>query len=460
MLHNILVLLVVIIFLGVIGKIYQIFKDRIQFFVTGLDSRFTIPEIKMLWDVAKMCHLKEPNSLYFSLPSLTRCMTQINNQSIQDGTDKSPKIQGLMTKLFNFRTKIQNESDEKKGIDSSLELDRGQRLRIILPGKGVFVSEIVNNGSNITISMPKQKNMIPVPAEDWVNKTISIYLWRNGDARYVFDTVVLGQGIFLGKLCLHLKHSSNLLRTQKRQAVRAKCSIKANLFIETGDTINYDAVETTGGYRCLLEDISECGALIRIGGKGSPNMKLKLQFNINNKLVLMFGIVRTVEYNEDINQTRLHFECIHIEPHMKNEILAYVYNMLPDGDKEVYDAIKLTDSDSNALLNDDDLSISTESKTESKTEEKVSIPLESSISSPDSKEETTVVLPYAMTSGTTSSLKTGSGFDSNVDPNIEEISLSSSASDDLLNEAIPDMDSILIPNVNVPDITNDYDETK
>lgn len=344
---NIIAFIIVVVILLIVSKLYQVFKERIHFVIQGLDSRFTLSEIKLLWNVAKICHLKDPNSLYFSLPALTKCMTQINSANVQNGTDQDPKNQALMSKLFNFRTKIQNDTDEKKGIDSTIELDKGQRLRIILPGKGVFVSEIVNNGSTITISMPKQKNLIPVPAEDWVNKTISVYLWRNGDAKYVFDTVVQAQGIFLGKLCLHLKHSSNLLRTQKRQAVRAKCSIHANLYIQKEDVINYNAVETTPGYRCLLEDISECGALIRIGGRGSPNMRLKLQYNINNKLILMFGIVRTVEYNEEINQTRLHFECIHIEPHMRNEVLAYVYNMLPESDREVYDAMKMTDSDAN-----------------------------------------------------------------------------------------------------------------
>ena len=59
----------------------------------------------------------------------------------------------------------------------------------------------------------------------------------------------------------------------------------------------------------------------------------------------MFGIVRTVEYNEDLNQSRLHFECIHIEPAMKNQILSYVYNIMSDSEKEIYDALKLTDTD-------------------------------------------------------------------------------------------------------------------
>ena len=30
---------------------------------------------------------------------------------------------------------------------------------------------------------------------------------------------------------------------------------------------------------------------------------------------------------------------------MKNEVLSFVYNMLPDREKEVYEALKLTDTD-------------------------------------------------------------------------------------------------------------------
>jgi hypothetical protein len=62
----------------------------------------------------------------------------------------------------------------------------------------------------------------------------------------------------------------------------------------------------------------------------------------------MFGIVRTAEYNEAKNQSLLHFECIHIEPVMKNEVLSFVYNTLPQNEKEVFDAITLTDADEKA----------------------------------------------------------------------------------------------------------------
>ncbi len=329
----------------VIAGLYSIFKQRIEFYITGLDSKFSFFDLNLLWTVAQMCDLDYPKALFWSLPSLTKCMTHITSQAAMNGTEGDPKTQALITKLFNYRTKLQNETDDKKGLDSTMYLDREQKLRIILPGKGVFSSKILNNGKELIVSVPRQKDMIPLTAEQWVGKFISVYLWRKGDARYVFDTTVTGHGLFIGESSISLKHSSNLVRTQKRKAVRAKCEIKANLYIIKTEKIDYNAVETQNGYKCLIEDISEAGALIRIGGKGVSNVQIKLQFNIQNMLIIMFGVVRTVEFNEASNQSLLHFECIHLEPAMKNEVLSFVYNMLPEREREVYEALKLTDTD-------------------------------------------------------------------------------------------------------------------
>lgn len=355
------VIIILLILIG-LASLYSVFKAKIQFIITGLDAGFSIPDVLLLWNVAQICELDQPNSLFFSLSSLTKCMTQITNQAQSEGNEKSPKLQNLLTKLFDYRTKIQNESDDKKGLNSTHSLEKGQKLRIILPGKGVFVSEIVNNASQIIISVPKQNNLIPISAEDWVGKVISVYLWRKGDARYVFDTSVLQHGLFLGKSSLYLKHSSNLVRTQKRKSVRAKCEIYANLYIIKNKNVDFDSVETQNGYRCLLEDISESGALIRIGGKGVQNVIIKLQFNIQNKLIIMGGVIRTVDFNEQENQSLLHFECTHIDPVMRNEVLSFVYNMLPESEKEVLEAISQTEVDFNE---DDTAETETENTSES-----------------------------------------------------------------------------------------------
>ena len=374
-LYNIEAIVYIVVFLiaaAVIFTIYKLcvlFKDNIKFLTTGLDSKFSLSEIRLLWRVAKICELEQPLSLYWSMPSLTRCISQIKSDADKKGKENSPDMQRLLSKLYSYRTRIETDADKKKGMESTRSLDKDQRLRIILPGKGVFSSQIVNNARELTISIPTQKGMIPVEGKDWIGKTINVYLWRKGDARYVFDTNVMGEGLFLGKPSLYLRHTDKLLRTQKRQSVRTQCKIYASLFIIKDRVIDYNEVETKPGYRCLIEDISESGAMVRIGGKGVPNIQMKLQFNIEGKLIIMFGIVRTVEYNKTINQSRLHFECVHIEPSMKNEILSFVYNILPENEKEIFDAINLTTEDEKNEKSDSEEEISDDEPLTSAAEE-------------------------------------------------------------------------------------------
>lgn len=390
--YTVTFLIIVFVVLAALGAIYTTFKTRINFFITGLDSGFSISEILLLWKTAELCNLEHPTSLFFSLPSLTKCMTLISNQT---GVDPA-KNQLIMSKLFDYRTKIQNESDDKKGLSSTRSLDKNQPLRIILPGKGVFASEILSNGNQLVISIPKQKNLIPFSGEEWVGKVISVYLWRKGDARYVFDTTVTQSGLFIGKSALFINHSANLVRTQKRKAVRVKCQIHGMLYILRKEQVDVNAIETQNGFRCILEDISEAGALIRIGGKGVQNVRIKLQFNIHNKLILMVGVIRTVEYNTEKNQSLLHFECTSISPAMRNEVLKFVYNLLPESEKEVFEALEQTEDDEKAdtpVSNEESIKNDIEKSIEKPAEEKPAEPaaesaLESTAKVPDEAGET------------------------------------------------------------------------
>lgn len=347
--HIVIAIVLAAVILAGLIKLYLIFKDKINFFIEGLDRKFSLNELSLLWKVAKLCELEQPVSIFISLPSLTRCISHIKSQAEKQGTVFSAKNQNLLSKLYSFRTKIEKEEDKKRGLESTRSLSAKQKLRIILPGKGVFSSEIVNNARELVVRLPTQKDQITVESKDWVNKSINVYLWRTGDARYVFDTTVTNAGVYMGRACLFLQHTDNLVRTNKRNAVRAKCHLQASLYILKEKVVDYNLIETRPGYRCILEDISEKGALIRIGGKGLPNIQIRLQYQLEGHLIVMFGVVRTVEYNEEHNQSRLHFECLHIDEAMRNQVLSYVYNILPENEKEIYDAMTLTDKDEQEL---------------------------------------------------------------------------------------------------------------
>lgn len=339
------VFIIFIILICVAARIYVMFGDKIKFFITGLDKGFKYSEISLLWKLAIAAQLDEPTALFFSVPALNNAITVYISDAKDDGRENTEPVQNFLTKLYKFRTRINIEHENRKGIESTRFLEKGQRLRIIYPGKGVFSSEIMATSSELLIRAPLQNGLLKIPAEDWVEKDISVYFWRKGDASYVFDSRAFGTTTFLGQTALKLPHSNNLLRTQKRKSVRGSCNIFAQLYFLNSSNTDYNAVETQPGYKCLLEDISEAGAMIRVGGRGKNDMNIKIQFTLNDHLIVMFGVVRAVEYNKVLNQSRLHFESLHIEESMKNDILSFVYNVLPEEKREILEALSLTEED-------------------------------------------------------------------------------------------------------------------
>jgi len=339
-------LIITVILILVFCRLLIVFSDKIKFFTTGNDSGFKFAECIVLWKLAKMTGLEEPAALFVSVPTLNRAISSLLTEARRRGYENSPKIQNLLTKLYKFRTKIDIDHENKCGLESTKYLDKGQRLRIIFPGhKGVFSSEILNNSHEIIVKLPVQNGIATVLSEEWINHEISVYLWRKGDASYVFDTKVANAGVFNGQTALFLSQANNLLRAQKRRSVRCECNLNASMYFIKQPVVDFNLVETEPGFRVVLEDISEDGAMIRVGGKGIANAQIKLQFMINEVLILMYGIVRAVEYNGEINQSRLHFECIHLDTGMRNAILSFVYNVLPQDKKDIFDALSATEDE-------------------------------------------------------------------------------------------------------------------
>lgn len=336
---------ITVICLFLVIRLLVVFQVPIQFFMMGQDKGFKFSEITLLWKLAKEAEIAEPMQLYVSVPTLNMAISKISLDAKSQGTETSPETQEFLSKLYEYRTKIDLDHDNKKGLDSTKYLEKGQRLRIIMKGekpgegKGIFASEILSNGHELIIRVPLQKNVRTVDAKEWVTREVSVYLWRKGDAGYVFDTRVTNEGIFQGQSVIYLAHTNQMERAQKRKSVRSACEIYAQLYFIDTEEPDFDAVEVEAGYKCLLEDISEDGAMIRIGGKGRQNIKIKIQFEIDEKLIIMFGVVRAVEYNESQNQSRLHFECLHIEKEMKNAILSFIYRDMSEDKKNELEAL-------------------------------------------------------------------------------------------------------------------------
>ncbi len=322
-------------------------REYLKFITTGLDSGFSLPQILFLGKVGRTASLEDVSSLFWSVSSLDSCIAQIVQIAKSTGTENEEGNQKILTKLYDYRTKIELEQSQKKhGLDSTRDISAGQRIRILLRGTGLFTSKVIRVGPrHLVIEYPLGGSKVPGTSVDWVNKKISVYFWRHDDAGYVFDTAVVPDPTGSGTATLYLAHSYMLIRSQKRRSIRVKCSIYAQLYLFRPGEVLDSALEPEPGMKCLLEDLSEDGAMILIGGKAEKAMRLKLQFMLRDVLIVMCGIIRGVDYNRDTNQSRIHFESEELNPRMRNAVLTFVYNVLPEEEKDELDAIRLTEED-------------------------------------------------------------------------------------------------------------------
>jgi hypothetical protein len=91
----------------------------------------------------------------------------------------------------------------------------------------------------------------------------------------------------------------------------------------------YEKPERVPGLKCVVQDLSEDGFAVLIGGKAKVGMLVKVQFYIDDDLIVVSGTVRAAEYDGEKKQALLHVESVLPSARMKNIILAHVYNVGP-----------------------------------------------------------------------------------------------------------------------------------
>jgi len=304
----------------------------VQFYAKGKDAGFSFREMELLRRLAVRCNIENPSSLYWSQNQLDMCIRSMVRGIKMSGEGDEQGDHDFLSKLYDYRKKIEMERPRiKNGIASSRQISEGQALRILVTGTGVFKSHVIKvTNSHLTISRPvnnKTTNM------SWGNAQISVYFSREDDAGYVFDTMVEDEVFSKGISSLKIPHSDSLFRTQKRKSVRIKMHKAAFLYLLTDDD-DAGKIETVPGLKCFIENLSDTGCAISVGGKASVGIRVKVQFAQDNSAVCMSGTVRSVDFHEGNSRSLLHIEADKLPIETRNQILAEVFGMLPDEEDE------------------------------------------------------------------------------------------------------------------------------
>jgi c-di-GMP-binding flagellar brake protein YcgR len=307
--------------------------DWMQFYSKGKEAGFSFKEIEMLRQLTVQCGLEPPDSIFESQAQLDKCIHSMVRGARMSGGGEDKGTRDFLSKLYDYRQKIEiGKNKEQKNITNSRQISEGQALRVLVVGTGVFDSHVVKNaGQYMTISRPVSSKG-PV-SMTWAGVKIAVYLWREDDAGYVFDSEVLDEVFSLGISSLKISHGESLFRTQKRKSVRAKMSKAAFLYLAPSDEPPH-RLEVNPGLKCFLEDLSDTGCAVTVGGIAGEGVRVKVQFALNNVPVCITGTVRSTSYREDTNRTLLRIEAEPLPKDIKNHILSEVFGMLPDEDED------------------------------------------------------------------------------------------------------------------------------
>lgn len=327
------ILLVVVIILLLVSLTMLMRGDRrfspLEYYARGRELGFSLGEAKLIKDTAILAKLGDPTAVFWSIRELDACIRAFTRRFKAEGKERERGTIKFMEKLYEFRKKL--EFDQPKyhlGIRSSRAVRSNQRIRILVQGLGVYNSTVIDSNDRYLVVSYPVGGKVP-PGFQWKGIRVSVYFWRQEDAGYVFDSYVLEDLRIRNIPVLQIGHSESLLRTQKRKSLRLRSRVPAFLYLLKRLEGAYEKPERVPGMKCVLQDLSEDGVAVLIGGKARIGLLVKTQFFFGDDQVVMSGTVRSLEYNVEKNQSVLHVEAVPPSPRMRNLIRAQVYNVHP-----------------------------------------------------------------------------------------------------------------------------------
>jgi c-di-GMP-binding flagellar brake protein YcgR len=295
-----------------------------QFQAQGKAAGFSPAEIRRLKALVEQSGKINPLSLFQSAELMDYCIRSLA-RTLRASGNNDPAQQNFIARLYECRKRIEAEGPQR-GLITSRDIDVGQNLRVVSDSV-IYRAEVMRNTEqHILASRPVNPELRSAPA--WQGRKIAVYFWKEEDAGYVFDSEVLDEVLVRGYAAIQIRHSNALFRTQKRRSLRVKTHKSTYLYVLNDDAPS-DTLETKPGLKCFVEDLSDTGCAVTIGGRAAKGLRVKLQFELAQKPFSMSGTVRSVEYNGETNRSLLHIQADPLSQEAKNAIFAEMFSAAP-----------------------------------------------------------------------------------------------------------------------------------
>ena len=303
-------------------------STRLDFYSTGMDSGFVLPEINLMWAAAKRISLVTPSRIFGSLSELDKIIREMScKENISPGSGTSSESV-LLKKLLKYRNKLElDKSRNRSGIKSTRTIAVGHKLYIRIETGAIYTSEVIENEpEHLTIRIPSGESL--PPDFSWRTRTLNIYLWREDDAGYFFQSHIIQDYYDLKKLHFRIHHSDKVLRRQRRESLRRIVSIRAGFHVMDD---SHDANQLAGkeqGRVCFIENLSTGGARIRTRERLKKQQVIKLELKLRKEYLVIPGVILRCRQSKDNSEYISNIEFLSY--HKDNAIDILWYILAPD----------------------------------------------------------------------------------------------------------------------------------
>ena len=287
---------------------------------------------EMLENLVRACKVKQP-TLVFTSAGLLDDTLKKGLYSLQSARGISEEErEKRATLIFQIKQIVERNSRGGASLKNTTLLKPGQMLTITPQGGSPFASRLISNMRDfLTVSTPQGAAGADTR---WMRGTpLSVYLWRDNDAGYSFQSKVLGYDSVKGISCVLVQHSRTLRREQRRRNRRREimraCFYYPIRIIEVpeGRTIQQRAsVERSMRGLGPVIDLSAGGCAIQTLNPLDRGKLIMVEFDINTKApVRAFGKVVSVRRQKGRGGS-MHVMFTRVSRQHLNRISEFVYN--------------------------------------------------------------------------------------------------------------------------------------
>ena len=299
---------------------------------TGRSMGLPAQHVEALENLVRITKVKQPFLVFTSAGMLDDVLRK-GLYSI-DAAREISNEERERRKALVFQIKQIIERNARKGavLRSSTLLKPGQLLTVSPGGGGHFASKVISNMKDfLTISAPAGAAGVEMR---WMRGTpLAVYLWRENDAGYTFQSKVLGYDTVKGLSCVLIQHSKTLRREQRRKARRKQimraCFSYPIKIVESGSPRRPErkaSVEQNLRTLGTVVDLSAGGCAIQTLSPFDKGKLIMVEFDIDRKApIRSFGKVMSVHRRKGRGGI-MHVMFTGVTRQYLNRICSFVYD--------------------------------------------------------------------------------------------------------------------------------------